>query len=421
MKPCPYCGSEDIRKSGTLKSGSQRYVCNSCKKCYSEHTIIREPLQLECPFCGGKLRLRGHNKSGTQRYKCTVCGKSCCETTLKPKIIDYNKNKECPYCHSKNTKKGGVLKYGNQRYVCNDCNKHFSDTTIVKIKEKIYCTKCNSTNVVKSGSEHGKQRYLCKDCKSKFVLNPSIKQAEKVKITCPICGNNEAIKAGTSKDKRKYFICTKCEHKFTDEPIFRQLTKEVINKIISLHEQKIPNTEIAKKLNISIKTVYNHLKPIKEKIRKENLLLEREIERSKEIQKKLLENKETKPIIEKQKEEKPKLDINQIKAIVISGILKGQKYDLYIDRFNLTSKQIDEWLLPYYEQEHLSVIQKQLIYKFGVLLDTPAVYVATYVPCSLKIRKEFIDKQEKPAKVKYERNKADIAIDKMELDRFIHS
>lgn len=254
---CPNCGGQNIKKAGFLASGKQRYVCKDCKKGFSSgNNLVKKPkVDDVCPYCGGELTTKGWNTSGTRRYKCKVCGKGCSEKTVKtPK----ESNVECPYCHSKFTKKGGKLRDGSLRYVCNTCKKGFSEKTIIKDLSGIKCTHCGSTNIGTSGldTKTGKQRYLCHDCRRRFVENPTQFTFVEQKVTCPHCGHNYAKKAGKTSGKQ-YYICLACGHKYLENGCFKHLTENQKRFIINLVLKGKNKKEVAELVNCSEKTVRN--------------------------------------------------------------------------------------------------------------------------------------------------------------------
>ena len=108
-KPCPYCGSEDTKRGGTLKSGAKRYKCNDCGKGYNENTVYVEPPKRpeKCPKCNAThINLSGHDtKTGKQRYKCVTCGYKFVENPQYPTPIVWQK--ECPRCNHVGAKKDG--------------------------------------------------------------------------------------------------------------------------------------------------------------------------------------------------------------------------------------------------------------------------------------------------------------------------
>ena len=78
-KPCPYCGSENVKKSGVLRSGVKRYKCNDCGKGFNANTVVTKETVSKpekCPKCGAThISKCGHDtKTGKQRYKCVTCG-----------------------------------------------------------------------------------------------------------------------------------------------------------------------------------------------------------------------------------------------------------------------------------------------------------------------------------------------------------
>ena len=275
----------------------------------------------------------------------------------------------------KNLRKQGKLASGNKRYYCKDCKKGFSTSTIIREKITATCPRCNGNHIVRCGHMNGQQRYQCKDCNHKFTLEPIRKVDNKINIICPKCKNEYAVKCGFSEDGRQYYRCTECKHKFTQNNIYRHLTQKDKQRIIELHNQGLTNKAIAEELNVDVKTIFNTLK----------------------------------------------MSTEQIKSFIVKKVLSGQNPEIFYDKFRLTKEEIDSTLEEFYKQETLTIPQKQMIYKFGVLLNTDAEYVAPYIPCSVKLCKEYINKYPKKKSVRYERTQKDIALDKLDLDRFLYS
>ena len=253
---CPYCYGQNIKKAGKLASGKQRYVCKDCKKGFSIGNVIKKPkVEDKCPYCGGELRTKGWNASGTRRYICKSCGKGCSENTIK--IIPLKpENKECPYCHSTNTKKGGKLRDGSLRYTCNNCDKGFSEKTIVRDTTGIYCTHCGSSDIVFCGKDTktGKQRYKCKECNVKFVADPTTIRYTIHEQTCPHCEHTQARKAGKSNGKQ-YYQCLNCGHKYLLDGKYKHLTEKQKQFIIQQTIKGKTVSTISTTLNCNEKTV----------------------------------------------------------------------------------------------------------------------------------------------------------------------
>jgi len=92
-KPCPHCGSENVRKNGVNDSGNPRLFCKDCRKSFS--------------LIDGKTMIT--------------------EILWKPKKDLYDEGKKpCPHCGSGNISKKGKDESGNPRLVCNDCKRQFS-------------------------------------------------------------------------------------------------------------------------------------------------------------------------------------------------------------------------------------------------------------------------------------------------------
>lgn len=261
---CPYCHEHQIKLDGKLPSGSQRYYCKSCKRGFSDNTNpIENPVNEKCPYCGGPLRSAGYNRSGTKRYKCKACGKGCSEKGegLRKPIFKYiNKDIECPYCKSHSIRKAGKDN-NKQRYQCLECNKYFNKDTIIKEPLNITCPKCGKKHINKSGfNPSGTRRYKCVDCGYKFTLDVTPRYFEPQAQTCPMCGHNEAKKAGRSgkgpyAERKQYYKCCKCGHKFLIDGKYHQLTDKDKQFIIKFGVNLgVPATQIAKEIGCTDKT-----------------------------------------------------------------------------------------------------------------------------------------------------------------------
>ncbi len=261
---CPHCEETNIKKSGVLPSGKQRYICKTCNKGFSTGTVPRKSVDNHvCPHCSGPLKYRGWNVSGHRRYKCKDCGKSCSGITvnLPPKIFN-EEGISCPFCQSQQIKKAGLLRSGIKRYFCKNCNKGFSPKTVIRDLINVHCTHCHSGDVGTSGlDKDGSQRYLCHSCKRRFKLDCTPRTFIQHEKQCPRCGNIGAKKAGyTGASKKAYYICLSCNHKYLEHGNFKHLTFEqkqlIIKAVIEGHSCK----QVALKVGCCVKTINNVLK-----------------------------------------------------------------------------------------------------------------------------------------------------------------
>lgn len=267
---CPFCQGNNVRLNGKLPSGNQRYFCKDCNKGFSKNTILIKPvITHKCPYCQGELRKAGYNRSGTERYVCKKCGKKCSrknEKELHEPIFKYIEDKECPHCHSNRIKKAGKNK-GKQRFKCLDCDKIFSDATVIREELNIICPKCEKDRITRCGhNSNGTQRYRCKDCGHKFSTEKSYKPFKPYEKKCPVCGYMYAKKAGRSgkgsySQRKQYFKCCECGHKFLENGIFYHLTEKDKNLIYKFGVLlNVPAIYIAKHIGCSEKSVRNVLK-----------------------------------------------------------------------------------------------------------------------------------------------------------------
>lgn len=425
---CPYCGGENLKKNGILKSGIQRYYCKDCNKYFNSDTILIEkeenpkciycgghtnksgktkwgvqiywcrechkrfnentmpqpPIKERCPYCGGELKYKGWSNNGhARRYLCKECGKGFSGdlSKLKKHVIEM----PCPYCGSEDIKKGGHLKSGARRYVCNSCGKGYNENTIVKDPphKPDKCPKCGGTHINLCGHEKsGKQRYKCIDCKHRFVENPVQQTFKTWKKECPRCGHKKARKAGKSSGKQ-YYQCLKCNHKYLEGGMFRHTTTKDKNEIVQMFEDKIPQYKIANVMKVSQRTIHNILK----------------------VKGLIVDTSKT-----------PKGELREeIKKLILSGhsIQKlAKEYGYSCDTL--------QGIVRYdYMHETLSKQQENLIVKFGVGLSVPVNDLAPYIPCSIKKCKQVLSKYNIPKKKKYVRTEQEKHQDDLVLDRFL--
>lgn len=380
---CIYCKSKNVIRHGII-AGQQEYLCKDCNKRYTENTIIKEQVKDPCPYCGGKLTVKGWSNNHTvRRYVCKSCGKS-----LSGDISKYNKMeklKPCPYCNSTNVKKSGKLASGSQRYYCNDCNKQYSENTV--IKEAAYrpdkCPKCGESQIRLCGkSREGKQRYLCVSCNYKFVENPQIKEAQTYTKTCPKCQNTQVVKNGKTHGKQ-YWKCTKCGHKFLEQQKYRHKTEDQKESFVALYQAGVTQKQIAEQLNTSVKTVY--------RILKENQALKTET----------------------------KTPQGKTRQLIVEAILKGANMQHISKVTNFDTKILRDIMRYEYAKEKLTEQQKDLIIKFGVNCAVPVDYLAPYIPCSQRMCKQILRGYEIKEKKLEPLTEQQKAFDRLELDKFI--
>lgn len=241
---CPYCGSPNVLRSGLLRSGKQRFICQHCKKSFSSREILT-PVEWKCPYCESKLKRAGKSKTGKSAYFCTTCGKtSYGDPPVKSrKFKEENTKVKCPYCKSLNLVLCGTSS-GTQRYRCKDCGRYFNDRTEKLIQEKKnslrskeVCPRCGSKRIINAGtSKYGKLRYRCLDCKRSYtkgakLIETKYKQApvqDKDKKAVLFYKFHFKI---SNKELAETFKCS--EHSI------RQLVREYKDKIQPLTEKQI--------------------------------------------------------------------------------------------------------------------------------------------------------------------------------------
>lgn len=182
---CPKCGNNRVQKRGR-RAGKQRYICPTCKACFTEGVPYKEPSPVDtssviCPKCGSS-NIVGDGKlsSGFQRYKCRNCNKGFSELT----VSHFNKRYNCPYCGSSLNYSGQGVK-GQPYYYCPSCKRSCSGDLNTKepiknpkfkeINTSVFCPECSSTNLRKMGHSRGKQKYVCYECGRVFMENTDFK------------------------------------------------------------------------------------------------------------------------------------------------------------------------------------------------------------------------------------------------------
>lgn len=106
----------------------------------SEHSKIIGEIEIECPHCGhGKSYKRIFLDESSEFGECMNCGRMTYNKILRGFSSNQNPSVECPYCHSKNTRKisktskaGSVALFGvfslgkvTKQWHCNDCKSDF--------------------------------------------------------------------------------------------------------------------------------------------------------------------------------------------------------------------------------------------------------------------------------------------------------
>lgn len=423
MEKCPYCNSTHIHKSGHYKDGRQRYRCVDCHHMLHEGMEIKEKLNKTCPYCGStRMRKAGHNKSGSQRYYCNDCKRKSSDNEVQIFFKEINTDIECPYCHSHNLKKGGHLKSGAQRYICIDCNRYFSDKTVLKKDLGLTCPTCGSTDIRTSGIDRGKQRYRCHTCKRRFVIDKTERDYKRYEKTCPRCGHTIAKAAGHTGDGTPYFKCLECGHKYLENPKFVHTSEETKKEIKELYRNDVDRNTIAEKYNISVKTVYHITKDVINLHEEENRKIIEELKHGTTIDE----------IYNKYKRTRSSIGCLQEKA-VMEEILTTKQRRLILENIVFQQKNISDTaklvgctiynckqiVNEFLATEKLSQEQKNLIYRYGVLLNSPLKYITPHVRCSVDKCREFISKFDKVIPKKVKPTETERKQDWAELDKFI--
>ena len=463
---CPHCGSENVKKNGLLPSGKQRWYCNDCKKYWSFGVEPVKPTTdgKHCPYCGGALKSTGWNASGTRRYACKECGKRCSGENP-TKSLPVHSEIPCPYCGTHNARKLRQLKDGTKRYQCNECGKGFSANTVISKPVNLTCPSCGGKHIHRSGHDTatGKQRYKCADCNRKFVENPTQCLFQKHEKECPSCHHIGAKKAGKSNGKQ-YYICLNCNTKFLEGGTRRHIRKTEKERILQMMKQGITRLDIAKELNISVKTIYNFLSKCEEyrhiaerhkqlqnerAVRNERLehlykIKEKKVQRfmpynripygffygfmklakqylAGELKKTEFDKMMTALTVkefEKVSLTREELIYKQNKKKACMAIMRGMSTN-YISRYNVTMADIKASLQTLYKNEKLTPEQEDTIVKFGVGCRVPVEYLAPYVPCSQRLCRNILKNYTIPAPKKHEVSEHEKAFDKIWLDKFL--
>lgn len=180
---CPYCGGK-LKYRGWNNSGTRRYKCTECGKSCSGTTVKLPPkqsLNINCPYCNGTHIVKGGSlKDGSKRYVCRDCGKGFSEKT----VVKEQVTLQCPKCGNEHINRSGHdTKTGKQRYKCIECGYKFVEEPTqfrFKIHEK-QCPRCEHIGAKKGGKSNGKQYYICLECGHKYLEGGKYKQGMSLK------------------------------------------------------------------------------------------------------------------------------------------------------------------------------------------------------------------------------------------------
>lgn len=481
MIKCPNCSSERVHKSGFNKSGTQRYICNECKRKFTPNAItmktvkikpreiiVKQPLNLPvndltCPYCGeSNYKKSGLTRTGAQRYYCKSCKRRFTPglTPVHPKMQEIKtlrnnlKELSCPYCDSKNLSKFGTSEKGVQRYQCKDCHKTFLDhyeqpqrCGTKPPKEQLLEIIRNEYLSGKTKKEIASRFGLCEKTIGTYTKGlERVKKEDKVPLL---------FKSKEEKNKIKKTLINKVEHeKKKEEKERKRLGKELLKQ--QKEEQLFQEKQVKEKQALLEKEKREKLelqKIIRQQKQKEELNKRREeLEKRKEYinslpfkrrdlisgdNKKKLEylfynyinNKLSKEEfdnsfnnlkfeIEEQINMSLEIEKSHVEYNIKKDILSGYKLDKVAEKYHKDISYIEDKAKEYYKTETISEHQKRLIIQYGVIMNTPVEYVAPYIPCSEHMFYKIIN-QYKDKKFKVPSVKLDKIVDDNILNDFI--
>ena len=466
--PCPYCGSFHVTKGGSLKDGTKRYNCKDCGKGFSEKTIVRPEIHLNCPSCNSdNIRLSGHDtKTGKQRYICRNCGRKFVENPTQVTFKVHEKT--CPYCGHVGAKKGGKSS-DKQYYICLSCNHKYLEGGLWQ-----HTTKEKKSSIIQDYT-HGmnKEQLSEKYGVSYRTINNVLRtdNAYKLKLVTAklqtLKNNYEKVlkweNNKTSRIMEADNILKEFVKKFDNIPIKR------VNELHALISEYKQSKESKKSLQESLSkltaTIKSDIKAENDKIKKlvelstikhKKGLKQEHINkyRNKFITKfsdypieipndslnafdnlaeKYMQDKCTKrefetsanqiikstaPIMqelyknecEKRQEEKKKL--------ACKWVMHGEDEKVVAEKCSMDIEYLKELVTPLYKKETLTPKQINTIIHFGVGAAVPVEYLAPYIPCSIKMCKKILSKYNIMDKKDYVVSEQEKNFDKIWLDRF---
>ena len=79
-------------------------------------------------------------------------------------------------------------------------------------------------------------------------------------MECKRCNSLKIVKNGKRRNGDQEYKCKECSHRFTGKEKFTNLTKEKIELIHKMYEEKGEQRKIARILKVCLSTVQYHLK-----------------------------------------------------------------------------------------------------------------------------------------------------------------
>lgn len=199
--PCPYCNSENVIKHGkreTEHGEKQTYSCKECDRRFVEDKYnIKENYELIKKYPEktqkdiSKILEKNHGISITQ----ATISRTISKIEKKPvRPLEDIPRVACPYCSSKNTKKGGFRETSIgkiQNYKCKDCRSNFFEDKYRKIlkEKKDRIIKISQPTVPKIIQRAEKEEL--EDLKDKIENEQKSKYFEKIKEIIQDCDTLE--------------------------------------------------------------------------------------------------------------------------------------------------------------------------------------------------------------------------------------
>ncbi|MFB3889202.1 MAG: hypothetical protein ACE14S_06895 [Candidatus Bathyarchaeia archaeon] len=226
---CPECGLNVYVKKNGIANGKQRYYCDSChrdfclnpKKTGRRAWIDRSSYPL-CPKCSlnAKVYKVGCNPQGKQRYKCYSCNLGFSFPYIeKIKTVRVPKPK-MPKPKKIKVQKPKKIKIVNLKFLFKT-----EKPKILKQKPKLIrkksafppCPKCGSReHIYKHGfNRSGKQNWQCNTCHRFFVLNPTPRNAPRVRKKLTLEHQKQIILANRKPQSFDSLIdvpCSSCDN-----------------------------------------------------------------------------------------------------------------------------------------------------------------------------------------------------------------
>ena len=453
MIRCPNCNSERIHKSGFNKSGTQRYICNNCKRKFTpepitmktvkikpREVIAKKPLRtashdLICPYCNeSNYKKSGLTRSGIQRYYCKSCKRRFVPglTPVYPKMQEIKtlrnnlKELSCPYCDSKNLSKFGTNEKGIQRYQCKDCNKTFLDhyeqpnrCGTKPPKEQLLEIIRNEYLSGKTKKEIASRFGLCEKTIGTYTkgLVKPVKKPKKTPLIFKSKSEKEVIKKNLEKKNQE-------DHYKQEQLKLQQLQEEKreqleLKRIEAFQRQRETQKQTLIEQNRRKEYINSISFERKDLISEENKIKLKTLFSSylkNQIDQVEFDNNLTriKHEIKEQVNLSLEIEKSHIEYNIKKDILSGYKLDKVAEKYHKDINYIKDKANEYYKTEFISEHQKRLIIQYGMIMKTPVEYVAPYIPCSenmfYKVLKEYKDMKFDFSNVKLQDNHNDDTI-----------